>query len=634
MPHPINLLIDRTVFFDKSIGESLYFYGGISLKHRITELGLSLTGDLLARLDADNMLTLPDAADLAMPPAERVYTDMPAQSRLARALQDHATSSAEPTHGLAWSVLGKWIVDSNFASMHRRLYFMSTNWGVDIPIDMYQREIWPAFRDHPLGDTLNIYRYDSSAVEIEKFLSDMQPRDLNFFCYRDFYRQSSSNHASQLTPTLNQTYANTDWVHGDLIDLLLMTKLTKSRNYHLFRAERLLDIHPGSVLAMTAKINYDKLVSDEQIELYEQQHGDQYILLGALAYRHRINERYDEALKYLNRRLEQVEDVSTLNRIAKIYEKQGDDDRWLETKLQILDVPDHGLSHSSVLIEIAERFMESGRFEEAVQYAEMSAESGSASAYEIAAFANEALGRFDKAEDWWRQKSQRYSSSQSHWAVFCKRAGTDVPLAAKRLAIERYMNRIQGDNLTRMWHALRIAVALDMPHDALELCVELSAPNKAWRKFRYGLAALRIAKIHGLGKDAQRAALTTAIEGLQHKDYNRLTPLRWGLEEAVRRLDRGGPLLDKVASDAIEELVEDQNQWTRRIVFSTLGVFAETSDRQTDAIRLYTKMFDDIEFDDDFMDPGITTAWNGLVRLGENPYEALGWPALHSSLAK
>jgi tetratricopeptide (TPR) repeat protein len=121
--------------------------------------------------------------------------------------------------------------------------------------------------------------------------------------------------------------------------------------------------------------------------------------------------------------------------LAQAYLDQKDEAKWNATLDEYLaKIPDYGLEHAGVQVQIADHYMEKKHYAAALPYAEAAGETWAGWAMQCASRANEGLGNWERAELWQRRLSERYENSRSAWYQFCLRTGHGDVAAAARVA--------------------------------------------------------------------------------------------------------------------------------------------------------------------------------------------------------
>ncbi|MDF7799488.1 hypothetical protein P4C99_08430 [Pontiellaceae bacterium B1224] len=97
--------------------------------------------------------------------------------------------------------------------------------------------------------------------------------------------------------------------------------------------------------------------------------------------------------------------TENLTALAQLYLSQGDEESWLKTMEQRLDLPFDRYKDAVTNRDIAEHFINQGEWEKALPYAEAAAMRGYVWAYNQAAWLNGALGHTQRGLEWMEQNA-------------------------------------------------------------------------------------------------------------------------------------------------------------------------------------------------------------------------------------
>ena len=156
--------------------------------------------------------------------------------------------------------------------------------------------------------------------------------------------------------------------------------------------------------------------------------------LAALADRYLSAGRLDEAERWFKAAIQVMPDMQCYRKLADVYLRRDDEDRWLATLEEVLKEPDYGLAHARVQEEIAWHFMNRKAWKKALPYALRSAESYSAWGLVCAASCYEGMQDWEHAEAIYRACGERYRDDAMEWYFFCRRTGHGDLEAARRFA--------------------------------------------------------------------------------------------------------------------------------------------------------------------------------------------------------
>ena len=209
-----------------------------------------------------------------------------------------------------------------------------------------------------------------------------------------------------------------DQVANDLIFIIELYD-----NDRLKAARRLLEISPVSPYAKATLIEHDWQNVRQHAEAWERDAAHQPAVLAALAKHHIEDGKLAAAEHCLKATLQMAPDEPTYRRLALVYEKQGQEDKWLATLEECLQRAGQGMDEAGVRETIALHFMERKQWEKAEPYAEEAAKSGAGLAMLTAGACQEGLHNWDAAEEYFRNASSSNSEATATWYCFCRRTG-------------------------------------------------------------------------------------------------------------------------------------------------------------------------------------------------------------------
>ncbi len=154
---------------------------------------------------------------------------------------------------------------------------------------------------------------------------------------------------------------------------------------------------------------------------------------------------YDLAEPILKRYVEISGDEWAYQELAACYTARGDARRAKETIDYYLNHTESaGLQHAQVQVEMANKLMSEGRFQEAKPYADAAAATWAAFGMICASQCYEGLKDWEQAEQWSRFTSERYSRRNwAYWYIWCKRTGHGDVKAAKAAA-DAHLDEVAG----------------------------------------------------------------------------------------------------------------------------------------------------------------------------------------------
>ena len=406
--------------------------GGVANLHVATELGPETLSRLLPeKLDAVPSLPAGVRQSLARKGDESGWLE--ALDRAGRPPGD----AGEPS----WGVLAHLVRETRFVQVYRRLDFLRNK--LVVPTDEFWREARSEVAGHRYRGYLETFS-QSPMQNIRKLSDQLQqvdPTDVEL-TFVPLLKE-----ILRLDPAKGNQLFISSMSHCDLVvrDVSLLIEAAPTSGEVVRHARALLEVDPRSAFAMNQLAYFDWDANKEQVAVWLKAVGEAPALLWALGKKNTDLKRYDEAARYLRRFIEQSPDSAAYELLAANYKAMGDRHRWKETLDEFLDkVEDHGLDHARVRVQIANDFMENGKFAEAKPYAEAAAETWAEWAMLCASRCCEELKDWDAAELWIRRATERYPRSRwSDWYRFCKRTGHGEVEAAHAWA-EAYLEAARG----------------------------------------------------------------------------------------------------------------------------------------------------------------------------------------------
>ncbi|HET6250100.1 MAG TPA: hypothetical protein VFE47_20585, partial [Tepidisphaeraceae bacterium] len=141
-------------------------------------------------------------------------------------------------------------------------------------------------------------------------------------------------------------------------------------------------------------------------------------------------------------------DMKGYEALAELYRSQGQDEQWVATLQEFLDKTEAvSLEHAQVQYQIANYYMDKGKYKEAAPFADAAAETGAAWGLSCGAQAHTGLGEFARAEQLLVEEMEHYSTSPYNWYAWCVETGRGHRDAA-RSALAKYL-REKGDTISQ-----------------------------------------------------------------------------------------------------------------------------------------------------------------------------------------
>ena len=215
-----------------------------------------------------------------------------------------------------------------------------------------------------------------------------------------------------------------------------------TKNYssdRLVAARRLAAVSPDSPCAKAILIELDWPNVKQHAEAWEKDAARQPAMLMALGKRHLEDGKFAAAERCLKAAVAIAPSEATYSELAAVYDKQGDEDKWLATMEELLQRPDgavEGLNSFHVRESIALHFMERKQWEKAEPYAEENAKTGGGEALLLAGGCQEGMQNWDAAEERVRNAATTFTQQKVAWYCFCRRTGHGDLDAARQMARE------------------------------------------------------------------------------------------------------------------------------------------------------------------------------------------------------
>ncbi len=213
----------------------------------------------------------------------------------------------------------------------------------------------------------------------------------------------------------------------------------------------------------------------------------------------------EQAIKTYEQSIELKPGKENLTALANLLLSQGDEDSWLATMKKRLDLPFDRWNDAETNHGIAAHFIETGKWEQALPYAEAAAMRGYWWDYRQAAWLNAALDNIQHGLEWMEQEQARWGDSglYTYVAAFDPR-----PTDWTNELLDNYCSRFSQGNAIVRAQCMSIAVFRE-DYDTAASLMEwgLLHTNDPW----YGLHAALICEEQGWIERRDRI-LTEAVE--------------------------------------------------------------------------------------------------------------------------
>ena len=339
------------------------------------------------------------------------------EEAVGRSLVAAEESSAEPS----WGMLGRLLQEYTFAHVWRHAYLVAFMWGQ--PVGDYVQSTLPLVVEHPLKQLVAGMgpRPDEQTT---KFVQDELPNvDLSPVALKFYYQLAGDREIGMRVYTAMlqaRDYTAIDYEQG------LALKSEASAVDPLFA------LSPDSPVAAAAQIetNWDRAEATRND--WEPRLHDHPLVARAMAKHEAGEQQFLEAAKWARVWVQGSPDSTAYRFLANLYDKQGKEAEWKATLDEYLKKGDvWGLEGEQVKVQLAQRLMNEGNYEEAWPYASSAADSGASWAMNCAQGCAEGMGDWAEAEKWARANAEHYDNDASDWYFWCQRMGKGDLAAAR-----------------------------------------------------------------------------------------------------------------------------------------------------------------------------------------------------------
>jgi tetratricopeptide (TPR) repeat protein len=477
----------------------------------------------------------------------------------------------------SWSVLGHLLRELTLVQVWRRAHFQRYCWSV--PTEEFLAEAAPLVAAHPYRPFIECLTTNVAArEEARERLSRLTPESLEYTAYR-MWAELHPSHRQRYGQWMNQAWGQLDDVTRDL-DLAL--GIYKA---HLPLARKLVEASPWSPQARVVFIAAEWGKAEDQAAAWEKDR--QPAVLKALGERYLGLARWADAERCLEAAIELVPDKASYQALAQIYQRQGNEAKWLKTLEGYLEQPDYGLSHARVRQQIAVHFMSQRQWERALPYATAAAETYSAWGLGCAGLCHEGLQNWVEAEKYFRALAERYEgSTRLGWYFFCRRTGQGELAGARELA-----RGFVAEPHDKTWHEANREIGRFYLLEG-ELPKALASFQACYAGTRHRSVALSIALTADELRDtaARDAALKQAQSeeaGSQRKASRGLAAASGLAQWMAADLAAGGK--GEIDAARADRLCAQGNASDREALYYYLAKYLDLHGRGTEAVRLWKR---------------------------------------------
>jgi tetratricopeptide (TPR) repeat protein len=181
------------------------------------------------------------------------------------------------------------------------------------------------------------------------------------------------------------------------------------------------DMNPHAPYRFIVLIEHDWQASQEHLDEWEERYGHHPAVALALGKQHEAHGNPDKAEEYYAGYIAAVPDYEVYVRLARLYYRRGQKEKMLDVAEGLLEQEDYALNHASMSKLIAYTLMAEGAYDEALPWAERSAESYAAWGLQALADCYEGLGKLEEAHELYQAIDERYGSAMQY--EFAARTG-------------------------------------------------------------------------------------------------------------------------------------------------------------------------------------------------------------------
>ncbi len=343
----------------------------------------------------------------------------------------------EPT----WSAIGRSIQETTFAQARRQIWFYNDE--LDVDSSDLVKQVEPVIADHPYHGVIDAYGVEHNDIPAMAKLIDALPLE----------RISLSGRAAlsmQLEAQNHGVGVNRGHVYESIFRNSDLTSVDLERNLALWVLGNGGTPQPEletwlQRVAPDSPVNIELQIRDHysatHLESWEAAAAEHSQVAMALSKKYEEHEQWSDAERLLKQCVATAPDYPVYEELASVYYKQKKEDEGLATLKQAMELPDTGLQHAQVQAIIAEYFMNEGKFDKALPYADAAAQTYAGWAMKTDAAAHAGTGDWDGADALCQKIVQRYDDeSPSFWYFWCVRTGRGNRAAAEQ-ALRQFMNR-------------------------------------------------------------------------------------------------------------------------------------------------------------------------------------------------
>jgi tetratricopeptide (TPR) repeat protein len=366
----------------------------------------------------------------------------------------------------SWSVLGRLLEEEFFVQAFEGAWFIRQTLCADSEehVDM----MLPLVPEHPYANFLKLcgIAEGEERNQVVKLLGKLQVPEPDVQMEPMFYYVRKAESELKKSPRFD-IYARYQSCEDDISRDLAYDCTSSNPSLVLDRARRLLEISPYHPIAAGSIVRNDWKAAQPHLSEWEARFGGHWAYVREIAKHYQDDGPPELAEKHIQKFVELAPEVTNYRALATLYRKRGDTQKYLQALEDALKLPEMGLDHARVRVQLAEYYMEKGEFQTALPYAKKAAESYAADCLLCLAECYEGMGNMKLAEKWIRACAERYRTSGDDWFFWCKRTGYGDVQAARELAIDCLAPRADRSSEDRERYAIFLLLSNE-PRQALE----------------------------------------------------------------------------------------------------------------------------------------------------------------------
>lgn len=405
------------------VHDSVCRLGGVSNLHSATQSGAKVFEEHF-RDRVEEQPGLPDDCRVVLEDPEVSSAKVFASLRKAGTpMQDRG----EPS----WAVLGNLMQDVQYAQAWQRLDFLTRVLGVDAPNEA-KSEV-RRLQGHYLLPLVENFAFNSNR-QPDEVIKKLRAVPIHTLTNR------SNAYGWRLETVDTELAKEFDNISGrSFCESYESQAINLQYNEYANRKAFVLNIESESrlsPLAIELVIARDKPEVAENVVMYEKTYLRHALVQRSLGEYYFRKKQTADAVRCLERSLALSPEGLTYELLADGYMQQQKPEMWLKTLEKSLESEDAGLDHARTRIKIAEAFMRTKAYKRAEPYADAAAESGASWAMRCAAECKIGLGKYDEAEEIFRNMADRYETGRFEWFFYSHSLGKMNPKAADLLVRE------------------------------------------------------------------------------------------------------------------------------------------------------------------------------------------------------